>query len=267
VPITPLFDPIKTKRPMRVAAFMSGSGTNIMKLMERERKLRAEEGASPFQIIFIFSDRSDGSCHGEKIAYEAGIPYISYDIRAFHRLRGLKRSAATPEGIAARRKFDRIAAKLVETFQVDVIALGGYMSYTTLDRCVNVHPADLSILTPDGKRKYVGDQAVLDAIASGEQHLRSSTLWTDQGVDTGPLLMVSDSVKVDLPEPLESLLKNKTKLTRVAEKHQKHLKEAGDWKIFPATLEMIARGRFAFDEERRVYVDGRPVPNGYRDIE
>jgi len=113
----------------------------------------------------------------------------------------------------------------------------------------------------------VGDQAVLDAIASGEQHLRSSTLWTDQGVDTGPLLMVSDSVKVDLPEPLESLLKNKTKLTRVAEKHQKHLKEAGDWKIFPATLEMIARGRFAFDEERRVYVDGRPVPNGYRDIE
>jgi folate-dependent phosphoribosylglycinamide formyltransferase PurN len=263
--ITPIFDPKKMKRPMRVAAFMSGSGTNIVKLMEREKKLKAREGLSPFQIIFIFSDRSDGSCHGENIAYEAGIPYISYDIRIFHRLRGLKRSPATAEGIAARREFDEVAEKLVETFDIDVIALGGYMSYITLDRCVNVHPADLSILTPEGKRQYVGDHAVLDAIASGEPSLRSSTLWTDQGVDTGPLLMVSDPVEVHLPEPLESLLKDKAKLARVAEEHQQRLKQAGDWKIFPATLEMMARGRFAFDEDRRVYIDGRPVPSGYRE--
>jgi folate-dependent phosphoribosylglycinamide formyltransferase PurN len=263
--ITPLFDPAEKKRPMRVAAFMSGSGTNIVKLLEREKKLKAEEGASPFRVIFIFSDRSDGASQGEKIAYEIGIPYVSYDIRAFHSLRGLKRSAVTPEGMAARQEFDRVAAKLVKAFDIDVIALGGYMSYTTLDRCVNVHPADLSILTPDGRRKYVGDHAVLDAIASGERHLRSSTLWTDQGVDTGPLLMVSDSVEVDLPEPLESLLKDKAKLSRVADKHQQRLKEMGDWKIFPATLEMIARGRFAFDEDRRLYVDGRSVPKGYRE--
>jgi folate-dependent phosphoribosylglycinamide formyltransferase PurN len=260
--ITPLFDPTEKKRPMRVAAFMSGSGTNVVKLLERERQLK---GAAPFQVIFIFSDRSDGTSLGEKIAHDAGIPYVSYDIRTFHRLRGLKRSAATTEGMAARREFDRVAEKLVETFDIDVIALGGYMSYTTLDRCVNVHPADLSILTPEGKRKYVGDHAVLDAIASGESHLRSSTLWTDQGVDTGPLLMVSDSVEVRLPEPLESLLKDKAKLARVAEEHQQRLKEVGDWRIFPTTLEMIARGRFAFDEDRRVYVDGRPVPKGYRE--
>ncbi|MEJ2724245.1 MAG: formyltransferase family protein [Deltaproteobacteria bacterium] len=263
--ITPIFDPIKMKRPMRVAAFMSGSGTNIVKLMERERKLRNEEGDSPFHVVFLFSDRSDGSCHGEKIACEAGIPYISYDIRTFHRQRGLKRSVATPEGIGARRNFDRVAAKMVEAFDIDVIALGGYMSYVTLDRCINVHPADLSIRTPGGKRKYVGDQAVMDAIASGEGHLRSSTLWTDQGVDTGPLLMVSNPVEVDLPEPLQSLLKDKAKLTRVAQEHQQRLKEEGDWKIFPATLEMVARGRFAFDEEHRVYVDGLPVPDGYRE--
>lgn len=265
MPITPLFDPQKMGRPMRVAAFMSGSGTNIIKLIEIEKSLRSKEGSSPFQVVFIFSDRSDGSCQGEKIAYTTGIPYFSYDIRSFHRLRGLKRRVDVPEGLSARKEFDSVAARLIKSFEIDVIALGGYMSYITLERCVNVHPADLSILAPDGKRIYVGDHAVLDAIAAGESVLRSSTLWADQGVDTGPLLMVSDPLKVELPDSLESLLRDRERLIQVAQQHQERLKEVGDWKIFPRTVEMIAKGRFALDELNRVYVDGQPVPEGYRE--
>jgi len=264
MPTVPIFDPKEAGRPMRVAGFMSGSGTNILRLIEREKLLKAREGASPFEVVFIFTDRSDGSCYGESIACDTGIPYLSYDIRTFHRLRALKRTVTTQEGFEARREFDRVAASLVKAFEVDVIALGGYMSYLTLGRCINVHPADLSILTPKGKRKYVGDNAVVDAIAAGEKLLRSSTIWTDRGVDTGPLLMVSDPVKVQLNEPLESLVSDREKLLRVAEEHQNQLKEAGDWKIFPMTIEMIARGRFALDEQKRVYVDGQPVPRGYR---
>jgi len=249
---------------MRVAGFMSGSGTNIVRLIEREKLLKARDGASPFEVVFIFSDRSDGSCYGESIACDTGIPYVSFDIRTFHRLRALKRTVSTREGLEARREFDRVAAALVKAFEVDVVALGGYMSYLTLDRCINVHPSDLSILNAKGKRKYAGDKAVVDAIASGESLLRSSTIWTDKGMDTGPLLMVSDPVKVELPEPLDSLVSDREKLLRVAEDHQNRLKEAGDWKIFPATVEMIARGRFAIDEQDGVYVDGRPAPKGYR---
>ena len=52
--IIPIFDPAKVGRPMRVAAFMSGSGTNIMKLIELEKRLKAEEGAAPFQVLFVF---------------------------------------------------------------------------------------------------------------------------------------------------------------------------------------------------------------------
>lgn len=263
--IVPLFDPIKMGRPMRVAAFMSGSGTNIIKLIEREKSLRSKNGSSPFEVIFIFSDRSDASCQGEKIAYETGIPYFSYDIRSFHRMRGLKRRVDTPEGLSARKAFDRVAGTLIRAFDIDVIALGGYMSYITLNKCVNVHPADLSLLTPDGKRRFVGDHAVLDAIAAGETVLRSSTLWTDKGVDTGPLLMVSEPLKVELPGPLGSLSRDRESFIKVAEEHQQKLKEVGDWKIFPRTLEMIAKGRFALDEDNRVYVDGHPVPEGYRE--
>jgi len=265
MPLTPLFDPKRAGRPMRVAAFMSGSGTNIVKLIELENHLKAKEGHSPFQVVFVFSDRSDGNCLGEKIALERGIPYISHDIRAFHKIRGVQRTAATPEGLSCRKAYDRVAERVVKAFDVDVIALGGYMSYITLGRCVNVHPADLSVLTPDGRRKYVGDHAVLDAISAGERVLRSSTIWTDEGIDTGPLLMVSEPLKVELPEPLESLLANPERLASVAEDHQRRLKETGDWKVFPRTIEMIALGRFALDERSRVHVDGFPVPDGYRE--
>jgi len=264
MPLVPIFDPKAAGRPMRVAGFMSGSGTNILRLLEREKLLKARDGVSPFEVVFIFSDRSDGSCYGESIACDTGIPYMSYDIRTFHRLRGLKRTVSTPEGLEVRREFDKSAATLVRAFEVDVIALGGYMSYLTLHRCINVHPADLSILSAKGKRKYVGDNAVVDAIIAGEKLLRSSTIWTDRGLDTGPILMVSDPVKVQLPEPIESLVADRDKLLRVAEEHQNKLKEIGDWKIFPITIEMIARGRFALDDEERVYVDGQPAPKGYR---
>jgi folate-dependent phosphoribosylglycinamide formyltransferase PurN len=224
----------------------------------------AEDGASPFKVIFIYSDRSDGKSAGESIALENGIPYFSYDIRAFHRRRSLKRTVCNSEGLAARSAYDQVAKRLVEAFEIDVIALGGYMSYTTIDRCINVHPADLSILTPQGRRKYVGDNAVFDAIAGGETTLRASTLWTDQGVDTGPLLMVSEPLPVELPEPLESMLRDQMRLQQIADDHQERLKVIGDWEIFPRTIEMIARGRFGFNESKQPHVDGCPVPRGYR---
>ncbi|MCP4669332.1 MAG: formyl transferase, partial [Deltaproteobacteria bacterium] len=110
--MTPIFDPKRAGRPMRVAAFMSGSGTNIMKLIEREQSLKTQQGASPFEVVFVFSDRSDGLCAGEKIACENGLPYFSYDTRTFHRLRSLKRTVRTPEGMAARREYDGVAARL-----------------------------------------------------------------------------------------------------------------------------------------------------------
>lgn len=263
--MTPIFDPREKRRPMRVAAFMSGSGTNIRRLLEHEKALKKQDGKAPFETVFIFSDRSDGASKGETIALENGLPYFSYDIRTFHRKKGLKRTVANEEGLSARRAYDQLAQKLIQAFDVDVIALGGYMSYTTLQGCVNVHPADLSIVNGDGTRKYVGDHAVKDAILAGEKTLRASTLWTDEGVDSGPLLMVSGALPVTLPSPLSDLEKFPEILNDIIDAHQERLKEAGDWKIFPRTIELISRGRFALDPQGRVYVDGVYMPDGFRE--
>ena len=113
---------------MRVAGFMSGSGTNISKILDLQHTLEKEKGVCPFETVFIFSDRSDGKCRGESIARNAGIPYFSYDIRQFHALRGEKRTVRTSKGMKLRLEYDRIASALIQTFDVDVVALGGYMS-------------------------------------------------------------------------------------------------------------------------------------------
>jgi hypothetical protein len=76
--------------------------------------------------------------------------------------------------------------------------------------------------------------------------------------------MVSEPVAVDLPAPLEELLQDRERLRRVADEHQERLKEAGDWVVFPRTVEAIARGRLAFDREGQVLFDGRPAPDGVR---
>jgi len=262
--VRPIFDPEKKKRSMRVAAFMSGKGTNIRKLIEYQKELEKKEGKAPYEVVFIFSDRSDGTCMGEKIAYENAILYFSYDIREFYRRHGFKYpTVRTKEGLSLRKKFDEVPKKLLNAFEIDIVALGGYMSYTTIKRCINVHPADLRIKDKDGKRKYVGANAIRDAILSGEKYLRSCTILTDEGIDTGPILMVSKPISVNLPDDLENLKKDLNLLKEVVEEHQERLKKEGDWKIFPKTIEYIARGRFGIDEEGRIYFDEKPIPEGY----
>ena len=262
--LEPLFDPSAAGRPMRVACFLSGSGSNVIRIIEHQRGLADVAGRSPFEVVFLFSDRTDGKCRGEAIANRFDLPYFAYDIRGFHRARGLARSVATDEGRSARVEFDRVAARLVEAFGIDVGVLAGYMSVITLPRCVNVHPADLSLVDDRGKRRFGGDQAVRDAMAAGQLELRSSTLWADQGVDTGPLLLISQALPVELPAPLDELLADPARFDQVADQHQERLKEVGDWVIFPLTLEYIAAGRFALDEAGRMHFDGRPIPMGRR---
>ena len=250
------FSPASAGRPLKVAAFMSGSGSNIRRLLERR---------SPhYEVAFIFSDRADGKCQGEKIALEYGLPYFSLDTRRFHQLRGQKRTVLTKEGLKTRRAYDAVAARLVRAFGVDLLALGGYMSFLTLKKGVNVHPADLSILGAKGHRRFVGDDAVYDAIAAGQKELKASTLWIDQGVDSGPLLMVSEPLPVDLPAPLEELLEDSARLRRVADEHQEALKQLGDWVIFPLTVELMALGRLTVNARGLAELDGREYPQGVR---
>ncbi|MFA5869261.1 MAG: formyltransferase family protein [Candidatus Bathyarchaeia archaeon] len=264
---TPIYKPVPN-RLMRVACFMSGSGTNAEKIIERSQR-----HGSSYRVELIFTDVKDDAldregkkaCRALDIAREHGIAYECVDIMDFYRSRG----HSSKKDLNLRPHFDRQVVAAIEKHRVDLIALAGYMSITTrplLDgydgRIINVHPADLTVME-GGERKYVGIHTVRDAILSGERVIRATTHVVRERVDNGEILVLSKPVAVRLPPgaTLERLGGDKELLRAVVEEHQDRLKREGDWVVYPLTVQMVGGGRFAL-ENGVVYLDGHPVPRG-----
>ncbi|MBI1971670.1 MAG: formyl transferase [Candidatus Aenigmarchaeota archaeon] len=273
----------QTERPMRAVGMMSGSGTNVIKTIERQRKLAEERGKAPYEVVMIFTDNKGSNA--QRIAEDFSLPWECDDIMDFYAERGHvnKRDLSLRPAY-----FERVIRKL-EPYRPDVVVLGGFMSVVTEPLLsawlgVNVHPADLSVVD-NGKRKYTGDNAVRDQILAGEKELRSSTHLVRPHVDYGEILLVSAPLPTDLERAaielanagelnidldpgkfdLEFLRKpGNRKIARMfADRHQGWLKAAGDWVILPQTVEWMADGRFALGKGG-VYLDSVPIPAGYR---
>ena len=262
----PIFDP-RLKRPMRVACFMSGSGTNVRKIIGQQIQLEKERGRSPFEVVVIFTDSPEKS-NARIISEEYGIPLEFNDIKKFYEGKSIK-------NMKLRQDFDEKTLGLIAPYKPDIIALGGYAWWVTkpiLSTYIvfNVHPGDLSVKGKNGKRKYIGLHHVppMKAILDGEKNLHSSTFIVTEKHDMGPILLISKPLQVQLPYgiTLKDLKKpeNKQFLIRLCKEHQDRLKRAGDWQIFPLTLQWIAEGRFAIDERRNVYFDGDLIKDGYK---
>jgi len=253
------------RKPMRVACFMSGSGTNVRKIIEHQTRLKEETGTSPYKVILIFTDNPESNA--KIIAEDYDIPLVVNDIKKYYEGRDIKDKSI-------REEFDWKTIRLIKPHKLDLIALGGYAWFITKPLIseyliINVHPGDLSV-TENGKRKYVGlhDAPPRKAILAGEKYLHSSTHIVREEVDQGPILLISKPVKVELPYgiSIEDLKKpeNEKLLKRIAKEHQNRLKEFGDWKIFPLTLQWIAEGRFGIDENRNIYLDEKLIKNGFK---
>jgi folate-dependent phosphoribosylglycinamide formyltransferase PurN len=219
-------------------------------------------GGSPYEVVVVFTDNPAGNA--ARIADRSGLDCIEEDIQAFYRSKG----HATKRDLSLRPAFDERILNALTPYRVDAIVLAGYMSVVTAPllaafagRIINVHPADLRILE-GGRRKYTGDYAVREAILAGEKILRATTHVVREEVDGGEVLMVSAPVEVELPEGLEAggavRQEDRNLWNRIADEHQERLKEVGDWRILPTTLEWLARGRYSLDSAGRICLDGEP---------
>jgi phosphoribosylglycinamide formyltransferase-1 len=259
---TPIYRPVPG-RHMRVACFMSGSGTNARKIIER-----SQQHGSNYRVELIFTDVKDESidregkkaCRALEIAREHEIAYECVDIMDFYKSRG----HTSKKDLSLRPDFDTQVVAAIEKHSIDLIALAGYMSITTRPllnrydgRIINVHPADLTKIA-NGERKYVGIHTVRDAILEGECEIKATTHVVREKVDNGEILVVSKPVAVELPPgvTIEKLREDKELLKSVVEEHQDRLKKEGDWTIYPLTVQMIGEGRFSIDNSA-VYLDGK----------
>lgn len=249
-----LYDPFNGQ--MRVVGFMSGSGTNLRKIIETEKSFEARREKPPYHVVGIFTDNPGSKAVG--IGRDYDLPVIVRDIGSFYRAR-----KADIKDLKVRAEFDAETVNILRPLQAHVAAYAGYMKAVTrplIDEFlgVNVHPADLSVIESE-KRKYTGAHAVKNAILAGEKFLRASTHIVEKKVDSGRVLMTSAPLEVEI-DGVDLTQADEAK--RVAEEHQDRLKQIGDWVIFPKTLIHIADGRFSTDEQGRLYHDGKLIPNG-----
>ncbi|MBI5502846.1 MAG: formyl transferase [Deltaproteobacteria bacterium] len=255
--LRPLHDP--AGGPLRVVGLMSGSGSNLRRILEHRRALAAARGRAPFDVVAVFSD-TWGS-RATELGRDFDLPVLVRDIAAFYAARGAPR-----RDMALRAEFDAATVEALRPFAARAAAYAGYMSVATAPLIeaflgVNVHPADLA-LEVGGRRRFTGDHAVREAILAGRPELRSTTHIIEPVVDGGRLLLISPPVPVVLPPGAE--LRDQAAVKRIAAEHQERLKEAGDWVVFPRTLEWLADGRIAQDEGGALHVDGTPIPRGWR---
>ncbi|MGA1823055.1 MAG: phosphoribosylglycinamide formyltransferase [bacterium] len=247
----PLWDSKGSK--MRVAGFMSGSGTNLRTIIEFGKKYPS------FEVVVIFSDTYNSNA--PLIGREYNIPVVIRDIRSFYASKG-----KPIHDMETRAEFDEKTIEAISPYNVSVIAYAGYMSIAS-DRLVkrftgiNIHPADLSIMRGE-KRKYTGANAVRDAIVAGEKYIASTCHLLDSAVDEGPIFMISAPIEVEREDDFDP--HNKEMLARVVAKNQDRLKKKGDWVIFPLTLLYCAQGRYNRDEHNRLLFDGKIIPYGVR---
>ena len=254
--------------PARAGLFMSGSGSNARRTLER----RAERGESGSWLpVAIVTDAPDTS-NAAAIAEEHGLPLVALDIRRFYHERGEERvSLATESGRRIREEWTAELRSLLAPFKLDFGVLAGFMPLTNITSdfpCLNVHPGDLTV-EEDGRRILIGLHTVPveRAILSGFRHMRSSVIiaqkYTGSGgeMDTGPILGVSTPVEIDLRgEPLGKLAEiaagrpdRKPRggygdlLEEIAKENQERLKEAGDWIVLPRVVEDFASGRCALE--------------------
>lgn len=226
---------------MKLALFMSGTGSNARRILEQQRG---------FEVMFIFTDTKDESkCNAKKLGEEFGVPVICHDIKDYYQARGTER-----KDMSVRAEYDKETLALIEKYNVDVVALCGYMSIVTSVitkniLTLNVHPANL-LKRENGKRVYAGCMGITcieKAVQNGDSDLRSTVHVVTDDVDGGPVVAVSPRIPIQGTASLQEL-------------HQQ-LKEQGDWVVYPRVLALLASKALQI-KDNQVFYNGNVVREG-----
>ena len=98
---------------------------------------------------------------------------------------------------------------------------------------------------------------IYNALKDGRSELRSTIILVDEGADTGPILVLSAPLKIkNIPKRDEDLIK-------FSKEVQELQKRECDWPAYRMAVKLLAEGRFAIDEDKKVFLDGEYIENGY----
>ncbi|MFG2428703.1 formyltransferase family protein [Streptomyces sp. NPDC048590] len=251
--------------PLRIGVLVSATGANLTTLLGM-RDARPDE----FDVCLVASQ-------GERVkaldvARAAGVEAWTGD---FDRHCGTASAARGPEARAryrarAREWHDGLEARLADwerrNGELDLLVLAyhrwieGRLLERYQGRMLNQHPADLSVLTGRGTRRFTGKDPVLLAMAAGRPATRTSCFLVDATQDGGPVLAMGPEVPVGRRRPIRE----------DAWEQELEQKDRSDRPCLRWTVGAFAAGRLSLgagahpDGSRVVLVDGAPTPLGGR---
>ncbi|MBO5761138.1 MAG: hypothetical protein J6S53_06325 [Lentisphaeria bacterium] len=259
------------KKTPKGAVFLSGSGTNAEKLLEKVFQNKSASHTS-WEPAVLVTDRPKTS-RAREIASKYDLPLVECGILDFYRSRGLEKvTLATEKARQVREEWTDLLREKISPYHIDFGLLAGFVPLCNIVEdfpCLNVHPADLT-QEENGVRKFAGLHSVGVELAMlyGGGFLRSSVILVKPfsgsggGMDSGHILGVSGKVATIYDgysvEELQKIFEERTGphihglhkdlLFFLAEKNQANLKEKGDHILYPPVVDDFAAGCFAEDE-------------------
>ena len=193
-----------------IAVFVSGSGTNLQALIDWEK-----QGKLLAKIVLVVSNNPDA--FGIKRAQEAGIPTLIVNHKEYN----------------TREEHEEEIEKHLKNHQAEILVLAGYMRLLTSNfvsrwhhRIINLHPS----LLPS----FTGVNAIEQAFTYGVKVTGVSTIFVDEGVDTG-IIILQEIVKVLSEDSLESLTAKIHDLEHI---------------LLPQTVNIVASDKFTITDRK-----------------
>ena len=192
----------------RIAVLVSGGGTNLQALIDAQSSGVISSG----EIALVISNNS--KAYALERAAKAGISAVTV----------LKKECGSQEA------FEQKIMALLDEYKIDLIVLAGFMSILSEnftsnypERILNVHPSLIPSFCGVG---YYGLRVHEEALAYGVKVTGATVHFVNEIPDGGKIVM-QKAVEIqdgDTPEIL-----------------QKRVMEQAEWKILPASVELVSK--------------------------
>lgn len=195
------------KKLVNVAVLVSGGGTNLQAIIDFAGQGKLESG----KIVKVISSKA--GVYALERAKEAEIP-----------------TAVVQRKDKTQDEFEKGILSELQSCQAQVIVLAGFMCILSKDftdrykdRIINVHPSLIPSFCGEG---FYGLKVHQSALEYGVKVTGATVHYVNEIADGGKIIM-QKAVKI--------------KANDTPEKLQKRVMEEAEWKILPASLEMVCK--------------------------
>ena len=192
----------------RIAVLVSGGGTNLQALLDREK-----DGAIPSgEIVLVLSNREGAYA----LTRAANAGKAAYTV--------------TRKKAGSQEAFEKEITRILEDHQVDLIILAGFLAIISQDftdrwagRIINIHPSLIPSFCGAG---FYGLHVHEAALARGVKVSGATVHYVNEIPDGGEIILQKavDVLPGDTPETL-----------------QKRIMEEAEWILLPQAAELVCR--------------------------